>query len=152
MWYPISNLNLLEDRRNSHLSNLMYVKSRDTEYQDKRLLNTRKYDGPVLPIPTFIKTKPQNAAWYRGASAWNLFDPEMRTVDTYTKFKFKQKCLMKNLLLYCDILDMHIAHLVKSHKIWHLLYIVIFTWTMHRNDHIIFHLPMHCVLFTRIAF
>ena len=77
----------------------MYLESRQGKYQDNRQINTRKYDGPVLTVPPFIKTKSQSAVWYRGSSEWNDLDPELRSINTYNKFKLMQKNLMKDLLL-----------------------------------------------------
>ena len=93
--HRLANLNFLEDRRNVHLLSFMYLKSRSPLHTDNR--NTRKYD--YILVPPYIKAKSQRAAWYRGASAWNELEPEMRAIETYHKFKAKQKYLMKRLLL-----------------------------------------------------
>ena len=74
-------------------------KSRSRIYKDCRIINTRKYDAPMLKILPYTKTKSQNAAWHRGASEWNELDPETRAIETYQKFKSMQKNVMKHLLL-----------------------------------------------------
>ena len=97
--HRLAGLNLLEDRRNTHLLNFMYKKSRDLNYIDGRIINTRKYDAPVVMVPPFTKVKSQLAARYRGASAWNDIEPELRSINTFKKFKEKQKRALKILIL-----------------------------------------------------
>ena len=97
--HKLANLNFLEDRRNVHVLNFMYLKLRSPMYKDNRIINTRKYDAPMLKIPPYTKTKSQNAAWYRGVSEWNKLDPDTRAIETYQEFTLMQKNLMKCLLL-----------------------------------------------------
>ena len=97
--HRLAGLNFLEDRRNVHLLNFMYKKSKELQYIDNRQINTRKYDATVLIVPPYTKTKSQNATWYRGASSWNEIDPELRSINTFNKFKNYHKKALKNLLL-----------------------------------------------------
>ena len=46
-----ARVNLLEDRRSTHLLNMMFQRSKVDEYVDSRNIYTRRHDGVTLKIP-----------------------------------------------------------------------------------------------------
>ena len=45
-----ANINLLKDRRQSHMEMAAYIRLRDDKYIDHRLLRTRLWDGSTLKV------------------------------------------------------------------------------------------------------
>ena len=97
--HRLGNINYLEDRRNAHLLNLMYKRSRDENYRDNRLLPIRRFDGPSIVVPNYKKTSSQLNVDYRGATNWNQLPIELRVIQTYDQFKSKQKSLLQDMLI-----------------------------------------------------
>ena len=96
--HRLANLNLLEDRRNAHLLNQMYKRSRNSEYADNRNLPLRSFTAPILKVPNFQKYRSKQSVIYRGSTNWNLLPPPLRSLPSYEVFKHKQKVLMLTLL------------------------------------------------------
>ena len=94
--HHITKCNFLEDRRDAHLLNYIYKRRDDPDYQDTRDLNTRLHDGRTLKVTRPIKDIFTHSVGYRGAVAWNLLPREMKSINTNSKFKSKQKQLLRS--------------------------------------------------------
>ena len=96
--HRLANLNQLEDRRNIHLLNQMYIRSRNPDYSDNRQLPLRRFTAPSLVVPNFQKSRSKQSVIYRGSTNWNLLPSQLRSLPSYNSFKNTQKNLMLNLL------------------------------------------------------
>ena len=84
----------LNQRRETHLLNLMFRKKNDTDLLDLRLLNTRQHDGIIFKIPHPNLQKFQRSTFYRGAQLWNRLPLVERTTFKYETFKHRNKTKM----------------------------------------------------------
>ena len=81
----------LANRRELHLCGLMYRRSNDFEYIDKRDLHTRQFDKVVLKVPDVQLTKSFNVPIFKGANLWNRLPRHVQLSPTYKEFKYRYK-------------------------------------------------------------
>ena len=58
----------------------------------------RRFDGPMLLVPDYVKISSPLHINYKGAMSWNNLPVEMRLIQTSNQFKNMQKKLIQNLL------------------------------------------------------
>ena len=93
-----ARVNLLEDRRSTHLLNMMFQRSKVDEYVDSRNIYTRRHDGVTLKIPKPNKESFKKSVIFRGGTLWNLLPGEVRNLPTLSDFKKYTKQLQINRL------------------------------------------------------
>ena len=93
-----AKLNLLKDRRDSHLVTLMFQRAYDTEYVDDRELPTRLHDNKTLTVPRPNNSVFTKSVCFRGATMWNDLDPSFKQISNIKSFKAKQKILLRHKL------------------------------------------------------
>ena len=91
-----AKLNLLKDRRDSHLVTLMFQRAYDTEYVDDRELPTRLHDNKTLTVPRPNNSVFTKSVCFRGATMWNDLDPSFKQISNIKSFKAKQKILLRH--------------------------------------------------------
>ena len=121
--------NYLVDRRNIHIENFMYHRSRDVDYMDARNLRTRAFDGPMVKVLHSNSATYSRSVEFYGAVLWNDLSPMRRSEESYEKFKKKSigilkslrggdssknlttHCLSTNLVLHNFLLKFHPSHM-----------------------------------------
>ena len=93
-----ARVNLLEDRRSTHLLNMMFQRSKVDEYVDSRNIYTRRHDGVTLKIPKPNKESFKKSVIFRRGTLWNLLPGEVRNLPTLSDFKKYTKQLQINRL------------------------------------------------------
>ena len=81
----------LEYRRIAHLRNYMHKRSKTEKYMDKTDIQTRAHQAPLF---TILKTDTKafdKSVLIKGGLEWNNLSADIRLLDTYDKFKTKQK-------------------------------------------------------------
>ena len=96
--HQITGMPYLEDRREAHIRNFAYKRSRKENYIDKELKNTRMWKAPVLKRLSSNCIAYDRSIRELTAKAWNPLDDKIRNLETYKLFKYKTKrdLLMKN--------------------------------------------------------
>ena len=96
--HQITGMPYLEDRREAHIRNFAYKRSRKDKYIDKELKNTRMWRAPVLKRLSSNCIAYDRSIRELTAKAWNPLDDKIRNLETYKLFKYKTKrdLLMKN--------------------------------------------------------
>ena len=77
--------------RNLHLCGLMYRRSQDDYYIDKRELPTRQFDKIVMKVPEVVLTKSFNSCIFKGSNLWNALPHNVQISPTYKEFKYRFK-------------------------------------------------------------
>lgn len=85
--YEISKSDKLQERRDTHLLNLMYGRSKQMAYRDLRDIPTRTHQGCPLYIPKPKVNAYMKSPLYRGGTLWNNLPAKIQTAPTYNSFK-----------------------------------------------------------------
>ena len=80
-------LGTLQNRRQAHLLNLIFYRTKLQDYIDTREIRTRAHDDILLKVERPLCTKFTSSVLYKGALAWNALGPLTRSIVTYEKFK-----------------------------------------------------------------
>ena len=51
------------------------------------MLNTRAHDGPLMVVPKPNSSRYRNSVAYRGPTAWNILDPNIRCIENKNNFR-----------------------------------------------------------------
>ena len=94
-----AKVNLLVDRRASHLLKLAYKRKDLEPYRDTRQLPTRGHDVATMKVPQPHNTLFMKSVLYRSALAWNALPPETKAINSYPKFKYQQKTFLRSKLV-----------------------------------------------------
>ena len=73
----------LEDRREAHIRNFAYKRSRKENYIDKELKNTSMWKAPVLKRLSSNCIAYDRSIRELTAKAWNPLDDKIRNLETY---------------------------------------------------------------------
>ena len=92
--HNIAKVNLLYDRRNTHLLNLMYQRKDIVDYLDNRALPTRQHLSINFKVPFTDKSTVQKSVLIRGANAWNSLPNNIREIPSLKEFKKYTKSLL----------------------------------------------------------
>ena len=82
---------MLMNRRNTHILNFIYPRSKIAKYLKPEVRPLRQYTAPVMTeIPA--NNKPfERSLLYQGARRWNLLPIDERNIPNHISFKKKQK-------------------------------------------------------------
>ena len=89
--HKITSTPFLNDRREEHVSNFMYIRKNRTDLMNNREIRTRAHDAPLFNVKTPRCEAFKRSIGYFGAVAWNELSPETRNIDTFALFKHSQK-------------------------------------------------------------
>ena len=89
--HAMAKMPMLKDRREAHLMNFMFKRSRDPEYTVNRNIPTRAHQGPIL-----FRVTAHCEVYYRciehyGSMLWNMLPAPARLLPTLTSFKLDRK-------------------------------------------------------------
>ena len=76
----------LENRRKTHLLNLVYPRAHNQLYIDTMIVPLRRYDAPILLVYFPNNETFRRSIVYQGAIAWNALSVEERAIETHVKF------------------------------------------------------------------
>ena len=86
-----ANLDLLSHRRILHMLNLMFHRSKQGVYLDKRDIHTRQFDKVKFKVITLVIKKAFACPNYLGSKLWDLLPNETQTELMFKTFKYKVK-------------------------------------------------------------
>ena len=86
----------LEDGRNAHLLNFMYVRKADQVRDTPAQRNTRLFDAPVLNVVKTNKSAGDRSVFVKGAQAWNVLPAGVRNLPSHHTFQEYQKKMVIN--------------------------------------------------------
>ena len=89
----------LDKRREMHLLNLMYKRSKIDQYIDARSINTRAHRGTLMLIERPKLDKFRASVKFAGATLWNSLPTELQTINTYNSFRYQTKLRAQQNLL-----------------------------------------------------
>ena len=92
--HTISKVNMLNDRRNTHLLNLMYQRKDNADYIDNRALPTRQHRSITFKVLFTDKTTVQKSVLIRGANLWNSLPNDTKQIPSEKEFKKYTKSLL----------------------------------------------------------
>ena len=87
----MTKVNYLSDRRQSHLLNFVFSRTKRTSFIDSRVIVTRTHDEVLLKVEQPRCAKFTHSILYKGALAWNGLDKEYRAQTDGAKFKRSMK-------------------------------------------------------------
>ena len=90
---------MLDKRREMHLLNLMYKRSKIDQYIDARSINTRAHRGTLMLIERPTLDKFRASVKFAGATLWNSLPTELQTINTYNSFRYQTKLRAQQNLL-----------------------------------------------------
>ena len=94
------NINKLEHRKEAHLLNFVYKRSRDEKYIQTGARELRRYNAPISREIKSNNKSFERSIIFQGATLWNVQSVDIREVDTLKEFKKIQKTKLNALLLY----------------------------------------------------
>ena len=86
-----AGLDLLKRRRELHMLNLMFQRSKKDIYLDKRDIHTRQFDKIKFKVLTPVVKKAFTCPNYLGAKLWDILPKETQSEPMYSVFKYKVK-------------------------------------------------------------
>ena len=87
----MAKIELLSDKRNSHLLNFMYKRKESPQYINNGEGKTRLFDAVKLNEARIIHTSVERSVYCKGARAWNSLTPTERNLPCHEAFKHHQK-------------------------------------------------------------
>ena len=102
--HKLANVPFLSDRRNAHLLNLMYCRKSNRALLNTREIRTRAHDAPLFNVPVPRCEAFKRSVSYFGSTEWNNLTPDVRNIDRYLTFKYKQKEAMLRPLKCIEII------------------------------------------------
>ena len=83
---------LLRKRRKAHTLNFMYKRKENRrELLNNREIRTRAHDAPTFNIAIPRCEAFKRSVGYHGSEEWNSLPPDIRNIESYQKFKERQK-------------------------------------------------------------
>ena len=95
--HKMAEIELLSDRRNSHLLNFMYKQKESPQHINNAEGKTRLFDAEVLNEARIIRTSVERSVYCKGARAWNSLPPTERNLPCHKAFKHHQKDNVKEI-------------------------------------------------------
>ena len=89
--HSMTKVNYLSDRRQSHLLNFVFSRTKRTSFIDSRVIVTRTHDEVLLKVEQPRCAKFTHSILYKGALVWNGLDKEYRALTDGAKFKRSMK-------------------------------------------------------------
>ena len=86
-----ANIHTLKYRRVAHLLNLMYFRSKEDRFLDKRNIPTRQFDKIKFKVINPVVSKVFKSPNYLGAQLWDLLPHETQSSASISEFKSKVK-------------------------------------------------------------
>ena len=84
----------LKHRRSAHVNNFMFGRKSNKALLNNREIRTRAHDAPLFNVVMPRCEAFKRSVGYFGSTDWNNLPAEMRNIDTYLAFKYKQKQTM----------------------------------------------------------
>ena len=103
--HKLAKVPFLSDRRNAHLLNFMYGRKGNRALLNTREMRTRAHDAPLFNVPVPRCEAFKRSISYFGSTEWNNLGPDIRNIDRYLTFKYKQKEAMLHPLNYIEIVN-----------------------------------------------
>ena len=92
--HKLANVPFLKDRREAHVCNFMYKRKTNVTLLNRREIRTRAHDAPLFNVPIPRCEAFKRSVSFHGSNSWNKLTVKMRNIDSYSKFKHQQKCVM----------------------------------------------------------
>ena len=86
-----SNIPLLTNRRDTHVLNFVYPRSRIAKYLKPEIRPLRLYTAPVMNEIPSNNIPFERSLLYQGARRWNMLPVDERNIPNHKSFKKKQK-------------------------------------------------------------
>ena len=91
LWNLESGVLELKYRRILHLLSIMYYRSKNDMYLDKREIHTRQFQKIKFLVITPNITVAFKSVNYLGAQLWDKLSLDTQTAGSYSEFKYKVK-------------------------------------------------------------
>ena len=95
--HKMGKIELLSDRRNSHLLNFMCKRKESPQYVNNAEAKTRLFDAIVLNEARITRTSVERSGYCKGARAWDSLPPTERNLPCHELFKHHQKRNVKEM-------------------------------------------------------
>ena len=100
-----ANVPFLSDRRTAHTLNFMYLQKSNKALLNNREIRTRAHDAPLFLVPIPRCEAFKRSVIYFGSTKWNDLVPDIRNIDSYVSFKYKQKVKMLEPLSRIEVIE-----------------------------------------------
>ena len=89
--HKLASVPFLEDRREAHVLNFMYIRKSRVQLLNNREIRTMAHDAPLFDTRVPRCEAYRRSVGYFGATKWNNLPPVIRNTATYLAFKKLQK-------------------------------------------------------------
>ena len=93
--HSLADCSFLDKRREVHMCNFMFTRKAVPGKWDNRPINTRLHDAPIFQVVFLHKETFKKSVKYSGAQLWTDLPAELRQLDDFLAFKFRQKKSLK---------------------------------------------------------
>ena len=90
-----NNLNYLHERRHAHIYNLAYKRTFYNRLLETNIIQTKLHDAKVLTMYIPRRAQFKRSIMYKCAYSWNALPAEERNIESYERFKERQKTKLK---------------------------------------------------------
>ena len=89
--HKLANVPFLTDRRRAHICNFMYKRKSNLALLNRREIHTRAHDAPLFNVPIPRCEAFKRSVSFHGSNIWNGLQANLRNIDSYKSFKYRQK-------------------------------------------------------------
>ena len=89
--HKLAEVPFLNDRREAHVNNFMYVRKNNKSLLNNREIRTGAHDAPLFKVVTPICEAFKRSIGYFGSSGWNKLPVATRKIDSFSAFKNNKK-------------------------------------------------------------